>query len=62
MSRWYLYDNLDEECAGYFEEALDYYQAEYEDTADAGRMRHSKVPIKTDNRTGTSDGIFWTAQ
>ena len=23
-----LYDNLDEECAGYFEEALDYYQAE----------------------------------
>ncbi len=25
-----LYDNLDEECAGYFEEALDYYQAEYE--------------------------------
>lgn len=24
-----LYDNLDEECAGYFEEALDYYQAEY---------------------------------
>ena len=25
-----LYDNLDEECAGYFEEALDYYQVEYE--------------------------------
>lgn len=25
-----LYENLDEECAGYFEEALDYYQAEYE--------------------------------
>lgn len=25
-----LYDNLDEECVGYFEEALDYYQAEYE--------------------------------
>ena len=24
-----LYDNLDEECAGYFETALDYYQAEY---------------------------------
>lgn len=24
-----LYDNLDEECAGYFEEALDYYRAEY---------------------------------
>ena len=24
-----LYDNLDEECAGYFEEALDYYPAEY---------------------------------
>lgn len=25
-----LYENLDEECTGYFEEALDYYQAEYE--------------------------------
>lgn len=25
-----LYDNLDKECAGYFEEALDYYQVEYE--------------------------------
>lgn len=25
-----LYDNLDEKCVGYFEEALDYYQAEYE--------------------------------
>lgn len=24
-----LYENLDEECAGYFETALDYYQAEY---------------------------------
>ena len=25
-----LYENLDEECTGYFEEALDYYQVEYE--------------------------------
>ena len=24
-----LYENLDEECTGYFETALDYYQAEY---------------------------------
>ena len=29
MSRLYLYENLDEECTGYFETALDYYQAEY---------------------------------
>lgn len=41
-----LYENLDEECTGYFETALDYYQAEYKIHADAGRMYHSKFPSR----------------